>query len=52
MCNAGVCLFRCAAGGGMWRWITWAICGWVLISVFRGMRYVEMDNVGDVCLFI
>ena len=22
MCNAGVCLFRCAAGGGIWRWVT------------------------------
>ena len=48
MCNAGVCSFRCAAGGGMWRWITWV----VLISVFRGMRHVEMCNAGDMWVFV
>ena len=26
MGNVGVCSFRYAAGLGMWRWITWAMC--------------------------
>ena len=32
----------------MWRWVTWAICGCVIISVCIGRRYVEMGNAVDV----
>ena len=31
----------------MWRWVTRTICGWMLISVCCGRRYVEIDNVVD-----
>ena len=30
---AGVCSFRCVAGGGMWRCVTWAMCGCVHFGV-------------------
>ena len=44
-----VCSFRCSAGGGMWRWVTRAMCGCLIVLVCSGRRYVEMDNAGDVC---
>ena len=55
MGNAGdvwVCSFRCAAGGGMCRWITLAMCGCVFVLVCSGRKYVEMSDVGDVCVCV